>query len=139
MPAHDSRIAGLGQREARDARAGGDADAPTKRQRARMGRDGIVGEPHLGRSGRARNEGAQAVGGDGVGRRGRESEHGPVHPIESAQPPRCGHGVRQRPDGVALEPAHALRGRLAAVGVSQARARLAAVDAEDADHPARLA
>ncbi len=139
MPAHDSRIAGLGQREARDARAGDDADAPAKRQRARMGRDGIVGEPHLGRSGRARNKGAQAVGGNGVGRRGRESEHGPVDPIESAEPPRCGHGVRQRPDGVALEPAHALRGCLAAVGVSQARARLAAVDAEDADHPARLA
>ena len=75
----------------------------------------------------------------GVGRRGRESEHGPVDPIESAEPPGCGHGVRQRPDGVALEPAHALRGRLAAVGVSQAGARLAAVDAEDADHPARLA
>ena len=84
-------------------------------------------------------EGAQAVGGDGIGRRGRESEHGPIDPIESAEPPCCGHGVRQRPDGVALEPAHALRGGLAAVGVAQTGARLAAVDAEDADHPARLA
>ena len=104
-----------------------------------MRRDGIIGEPHLGGSGRARDEGAQAVGGGGVGGRGRESEDGPVDPIESAEPPRCGHGVGQRPDGVALEPAHALRGRLAAVGVPQAGARLAAVDAEDAHHPARLA
>ena len=139
VPAHDPRIAGRGQREARDARAGGDANAPPKRQRARMRRDGIVGKPHLGHSDRARNQGAQAVGGHGVGGRGRESEDGPVDPIEFAKPPSCGYGVRQRPDGVALEPAHARCGGLATIGVAQAGARLAAVDAEDADHPARLA
>ncbi len=139
MPAHDPRIAGHGQREARDARARDDADTPAERQRARVGRDGIVGQPHLGRSGRVRNEGAQSVGGHGIGRRRREPEDGPVDPIEFAKPPGSRHGVRQRPDGVALEPAHARRGCLAAVGVAQTRARLAAIDTKDTDHPARLA
>ena len=97
VPAHDPRIAGRGQREARDARARDDADTPAERQRARVGRDGIVGQPHLGRSGRVRNEGAQSVGGDGIGRRRGEPEDGPVDPIEFAKPPGSRHGVRPAP------------------------------------------
>ena len=122
VPAHDPRIAGLRQREARDACARDDADAPATGQRASMGRDRIVGEPHLGHSDRIRNKSAQAVGDLGVSGRGREPEHGPVHLIESSEQPSCGHGIRQRPDGVASSRPSGWR-RAAAAALRESRSR----------------